>query len=849
MVWLIGILCLAAPIPAAHGQDLTAERLFAPEQLIQIEIVLPDHDWRELCRQTRDIRTAFTNSDSPFTYFRGDVTIDGVKVRSVGIRKKGFIGSLDDRCPSLKVKLDEYVDHKPIKGLDVLTLNNNKQDPSLVSQFLTYRLFNAAGVHAPRSNFARVTVNGEYLGIYSNVETIGKQFLKQRFGNSSGNLYEGTLTDFYPATVGKLEAKGNDKQADRGKLMRLAKLLAAKDELVLDEIERLVDVDYFIKFWAVESLIGFWDGYSNNQNNYWVYEHRGNGKFYFMPWGADGAFLGMGGPFGFVSGGTAVYAEAMLANRLYHTRGVPDRYRQTMLRLLDTVWRENELLATIDRIEALVKGHLHERQAGTSRGMNSVRRFIRSRRATLAKDLEMWPAAIAATPRKPMYTVEVGSATGSFATQWQGKPAAGAGELGGAELRLELDGASVRLKQLAVRAEPAQLPTFPFGFGGPPPGPGDAPRGQPVERAASGTAKPADAAPAPPAGTPPAGGPGRAPGGGPFGQFEPPATIVFTGVQESDAKKLTLTLSIDRKDFAAGLDKSVPVFGTLAEGAGGPGLFNPFGGRSLTGTVQLTSAGMRPGDRVVGKFDAKVVETHGGFMDMAARRPAGPPGGPGGAGPGTPPREPDGFPFGPGGPAGMMASPVSLAGMREVQKELDVTDSQRKQLDELQRTLQEQMRAAFSTINFEEIFNLGEDERLEQFDAVRRKTEQANRAAEQRLDQILGAAQRDRLNQLRLQREGAEAFQRPEVVKRLGLTREQQQKIGAIQKAARPQVGFGPPDFGQWEERRRKALADAIGVLSDSQKADWTALTGGEFKFPLPMPALPFGPPPGSGGG
>src|SRR5690606_32903219 len=104
--------------------------------------------------------------------------IDGVTIDSVAIRKKGFIGSLDEQRPSLKVKFDEYIEQDPIAGLDRLTLNNNKQDESQVSQYLTYRLFNAAGVPAPRCNFARVTVNGEYLGIYSNVESIRRPFLE-----------------------------------------------------------------------------------------------------------------------------------------------------------------------------------------------------------------------------------------------------------------------------------------------------------------------------------------------------------------------------------------------------------------------------------------------------------------------------------------------------------------------------------------------------------------------------------------------------------------------------------------------------------------------------------------------
>ena len=82
-----------------------------------------------------------------------------MKISSVGIRKKGFIGSLDETRPSLKIKFGEYVDQNPVKGLDRLTLNNNKQDTALVSQFLSYKVFNDAGVQASRVSFARVTVN------------------------------------------------------------------------------------------------------------------------------------------------------------------------------------------------------------------------------------------------------------------------------------------------------------------------------------------------------------------------------------------------------------------------------------------------------------------------------------------------------------------------------------------------------------------------------------------------------------------------------------------------------------------------------------------------------------------
>ena len=149
------------------------------------------------------------------TCTRADITIDGKVIPSVGIRTKGFIGSLNPERPSLKVKFDEYLDQSPIEGLDRLTLNNNVQDESLASQYLTYKLFNKVGVPAPRINHAKVTVNGEYLGIYAHVESVRGPFIKRNFGDYSGEFYEGTIADFYPQAVENIEAKNKHSKKKR----------------------------------------------------------------------------------------------------------------------------------------------------------------------------------------------------------------------------------------------------------------------------------------------------------------------------------------------------------------------------------------------------------------------------------------------------------------------------------------------------------------------------------------------------------------------------------------------------------------------------------------------------------
>ncbi|NNE00949.1 MAG: hypothetical protein HKN47_26840, partial [Pirellulaceae bacterium] len=286
------VVLLVWPIAATDAKTIDGDVLLAPDRLVEIRLELDQADWRELCRQARDPAAAFSGlpSENPYSYFKADLWIDGEKIPSVGVRKKGFIGSSDQQRPSLKIKFDQFVQQDPIAGLSRLTLNNNKQDRSQMSQFLVYQLFRKAGNPAPRSNWAHVTVNGQNLGIYSNVESIKNPFLERAFDDKTGNLYEGTLTDFHPQTIDRIEVKNNDDTNDLSDLQRLTDLLAGGGDLDLEELEKIIDLDSFIRYWTIESLTGFWDGYCSNQNNFYVYfSPKHDDRAYFIPWGADWA--------------------------------------------------------------------------------------------------------------------------------------------------------------------------------------------------------------------------------------------------------------------------------------------------------------------------------------------------------------------------------------------------------------------------------------------------------------------------------------------------------------------------------------------------------------------------------
>src|SRR5690606_34171804 len=110
--------------------------------------------------QTRSMADALARdrhpdtAKNPFSWFKADVKVNGVAIPNVGVRKKGFIGSLDRDKPSLKVDFKRFEKGRRVASLKQLTLNNNKQDPAAINQFLAYKFFRDASLPASRANHA-----------------------------------------------------------------------------------------------------------------------------------------------------------------------------------------------------------------------------------------------------------------------------------------------------------------------------------------------------------------------------------------------------------------------------------------------------------------------------------------------------------------------------------------------------------------------------------------------------------------------------------------------------------------------------------------------------------------------
>jgi hypothetical protein len=438
------------PEPDA-GVDLSAP-LFDPEHVVEVEIELAAGDWDALRVQTRSISELFGTClaepfPDPFTYFPATVTVDGETLEDVGVRKKGFLGSLDTEKPSLKIKFNEYVSGQRLAGLKQLTLNNSKQDPSFLRQCLTYATFTAAGVPASRCNFAHVTVNGDDLGLFVHVEGGTKDFLERHFADPEGNLYEGTLSDFRDGWTATFELKTNEAANDRSDLDPVIAALELPDAELLDALDPVVDLDQFLTFWAAEVLTTHWDGYSGNANNFHAYHDPSTDKFSFFPWGADGTFIPGSDPFGGTP--SSVQAVSLLPRRLYLLPETRDRYLETLEGLLDDVWDEAAMQDEIDRMEDLITPIVEPAAADDlAINIDAVRDFVRDRRGMIEAELAAGPPVWDQPLRSPPCFVTIGNLSGTVSTTWGtiGAPnpfATGTGTLSG-----ELEGQALVVQQV-----------------------------------------------------------------------------------------------------------------------------------------------------------------------------------------------------------------------------------------------------------------------------------------------------------------------------------------------------------------------------------------------------------------
>ncbi len=170
---------------AASGISMAYENfLFSTDSIIDVDVSISESDWEDL------LENAISEE-----YYSCDVTVNGTEYKNVGFRAKGntslsMVASSDsDRC-SFKISFDEYVDGQNCDGLSKLVLNNNYSDATMMKEAICYDMFAFLGADASLYNYAKVSINGEYYGVYLALEPVEESFAMRNYGTNYGELYK-----------------------------------------------------------------------------------------------------------------------------------------------------------------------------------------------------------------------------------------------------------------------------------------------------------------------------------------------------------------------------------------------------------------------------------------------------------------------------------------------------------------------------------------------------------------------------------------------------------------------------------------------------------------------------------
>jgi hypothetical protein len=278
-------------------------------QIQRIEITFTQANW------DYQLDTAKAGADGYI--MASQVKVNGVVFDSVGVKYKGNSSySVASNKNPFNISLDEFI-NQDYMGYSTIKLSNCYQDPSMIREVLAYKIL-ASYMDCPKSNFAQVYINGNYIGLYSNDENIGNTFLGEKFNSTNGTQFKcNPIVTPGPTTKCNLKYINTDSSSyfnyyelksatGWNELVRLCDTVTNYGS----SLEAIIDMDRVIWMLAYNAVTINLDSYSGVfAQNYYLYRDLNN-RFVPISWDLNMAF----GGFPFVGSGATSMGSLTVAD-------------------------------------------------------------------------------------------------------------------------------------------------------------------------------------------------------------------------------------------------------------------------------------------------------------------------------------------------------------------------------------------------------------------------------------------------------------------------------------------------------------------------------------------------------
>ena len=310
-----------------------------------------------------------------FEYARANLLFEDVPLKDVAVRYKGNGTFMDVQRSgtdkkSLKVDLNEFVKGQKIAGESKLNFHNNVTDVAWMHEPLAYELYRAAGVPAPRTSYARVTLNAagahtnRFLGLYSIVENLDNNWAEQHFGSKKGAIFKPVTRELFKFQ-GTDWAKYNqayDPKTDltprqQQRVYDFARLVSEADDAEFARrLPEYLDVDEFSRFMAVTVWLSSTDSILMMGQNFVMYLHPKTDRFQFIPWDLDRAFGNFFSPNPEQMSIQRAWAEDnRFLDRVMAVPAMKEAYLARMTEFQTSLFKPARFDALVDQVAAMIR--------------------------------------------------------------------------------------------------------------------------------------------------------------------------------------------------------------------------------------------------------------------------------------------------------------------------------------------------------------------------------------------------------------------------------------------------------------------------------------------------------------
>ena len=267
-----------------YGND---SPIFNESAIAQVYLTISQEDLDFLTNPVnQDIREY---KHANFSFYNGPVS---QRFEDVGMRIKGGASRAFSK-KSWKISFNKFEKGRNWAQQKKIVLKDASMDSLYLRERATISALYSMGAPAQRASFAVVYVNKMFWGLYLLMEDPGSdEYLKSRFGNDGGSLWkcQGSL-EYVSDDPDSYRDQGYKPMNDNAEesFEPLANFIEVLNETPDSEFEQqiqtVMNVEFFLRTLAVEVATGNWDGIYN-ANNYFLY-YNTDGLFYYYRYDLD----------------------------------------------------------------------------------------------------------------------------------------------------------------------------------------------------------------------------------------------------------------------------------------------------------------------------------------------------------------------------------------------------------------------------------------------------------------------------------------------------------------------------------------------------------------------------------